>query len=342
MASATDMGCCDPHRLGMAGAGVVPHGGGRHRLDVAILTDLEWPVLVAWDDGLAPDDITLRSSPTWNGRCWRAARPARQRRRGSCDPHRLGMAGAGHEAPEGDVVQAGVAILTDLEWPVLACRSAGPCRAPRSCDPHRLGMAGAGSETPRRRNAREGVAILTDLEWPVLDDRYAVEDVPPGCCDPHRLGIAGAGGVVQHGCPGGSDVAILTDLEWPVLGAGALSIARDPQLLRSSPTWNGRCWPRPHQLDARRDHGCDPHRLGMAGAGPGRSAAPTGATSVAILTDLEWPVLVRLTVNPGVLHVQVAILTDLEWPVLVRSCVTPLHEAHELRSSPTWNGRCWC
>src|SRR5216683_519284 len=83
---------------------------------------------------------------------------------GCCDPHRLGMAGAGHEAPEGDVVQAGVAILTDLEWPVLACRSAGPCRAPRSCDPHRLGLAGAGTLTGPTIGER-GDALRSSPTW---------------------------------------------------------------------------------------------------------------------------------------------------------------------------------
>src|SRR5216683_3305627 len=168
MASATDMGCCDPHRLGMAGAGGTGYGG----------------------------------------------RPGQR----SCDPHRLGMAGAGVVPHGGGRHQAGVAILTDLEWPVLACRSAGPCRAPRSCDPHRLGMAGAGTLTGPKIGERAKVLRSS----PTWNGRCWMIAMPSKTSPP--------------------GVAILTDLEWPVLAESFSTGAPAAVTLRSSPTWNGRCW----------------------------------------------------------------------------------------------------
>src|SRR5216683_3293269 len=112
---------CDPHRLGMAGAGSPwptvpsmslllrssPAWNGRcwpttvrsiclRRGFVAILTGLEWPVLAENNRLTAELDRLLRSSPAWNGRCW--------------------LAGSGVQ--RGEYVR--VAILTGLEWPVLA------------------------------------------------------------------------------------------------------------------------------------------------------------------------------------------------------------------------------
>src|SRR5216683_3293268 len=113
----------------------------------------------------------LRSSPAWNGRCWRSWPAADPSATPGCDPHRLGMAGAGWHArnshcwtlrlrsspawngrcwqslADGAVHVTVVAILTGLEWPVLAhdCAVDMPAEGLR-CDPHRLGMAGAGGK----------------------------------------------------------------------------------------------------------------------------------------------------------------------------------------------------
>src|SRR5216683_133470 len=96
----------------------------------------------------SPHTGLLRSSPTWNGRCWRdVARRA--------------------------TLPTVVAILTDLEWPVLAGNPPRGTPATRRCDPHRLGMAGAGG---RARELAE------------LDRR----------CDAHRLGMDGAGPARQR------------------------------------------------------------------------------------------------------------------------------------------------
>src|SRR5216683_726980 len=134
----------------------------------------------------------LRSSPAWNGRCWSARRRGSVTRRRvailtglewpvlvlvadvevaappGCDPHRLGMAGAGFPPPYRFF------------------------RETYSCDPHRLGMAGAGrpryrcvaaeymlrsspawngrcwAPPPAVEDTMPKVAILTGLEWPVL------------------------------------------------------------------------------------------------------------------------------------------------------------------------------
>ncbi len=260
--------------------------------------------------------MVLRSSPTWNGRCWLHA---------CCRAVKIGhrvailtdlewpvlvITLAVHVqqrlavailtdlewpvlAPDRVlVVQARlVAILTDLEWPVLAPPRVWPRRLRTGCDPHRLGMAGAGMCTIRGARRRAGR------------------------CDPHRLGMAGAG----MSCP-----AVLSAM----------------RVLRSSPTWNGRCWS-PCSRRARRSRsGCDPHRLGMAGAGESVRLYFKRHRNVAILTDLEWPVLVSAKRHTPVCFA-VAILTDLEWPVLARRHRRVVHDSHRLRSSPTWNGRCW-
>src|SRR6266851_1980268 len=89
----------------------------------------------------------LRSSPAWNGRCWRKITASLPSWTACCDPHRLGMAGAGRAIPRREQVQG------------------------RRCDPHRLGMAGAGAAIRLAHSLRVEVAILTGLEWPVLADR---------------------------------------------------------------------------------------------------------------------------------------------------------------------------
>jgi len=53
----------------------------------------------------------------------------------------------------------------------------------------------------------------------------------------------------------------------------------------------------------------------MAGAGRKRLWRPQLTWAVAILTDLEWPVLGGPDTVGGLVN-GVAILTDLEWPVL--------------------------
>src|SRR5216683_1905815 len=104
--------------------------------------------------------------------------------------------------------------------------------------------------------------------------------------------MAGAGAGLVPGHDAAPHVAILTDLEWQVL-AGS--------------------WPVPRWWPSR----CDPHRLGMAGAGWPQRRRDTDGQDVAILTDLEWPVLVTGGWVLLTCHLYVAILTDLEWPVLV-------------------------
>src|SRR5216683_1209121 len=134
-----------------------------------------------------------------------------------CDPHRLGMAGAGryrrgqHPAGTGrcDPHRLGMAGAGDDQAAYL--------ESPGGCDPHRLGMAGAG-RTYAGSPDQVGVAILTGLEWPVLVYPYDTLDY-------------------DH------DVAILTGLEWPVLAPEPCLSCRGRQWLRSSPAWNGRCWP---------------------------------------------------------------------------------------------------
>jgi len=54
----------------------------------------------------------------------------------------------------------------------------------------------------------------------------------------------------------------------------------------------------------------------MAGAGQ-RERRRQVSQRVAILTDLEWPVLAASGTTAVALRALVAILTDLEWPVLV-------------------------
>jgi len=130
--------------------------------------------------------------------------------------------------------------------------------------------------------------------------------------------MAGAG---EHAAPGlqlAPHVAILTDLEWPVLVKKHVTGNGRASKLRSSPTWNGRCWQNRFRTGWRGVlvailtdlewpvlavisalffpvvASCDPHRLGMAGAGVAYSAIVEAITGVAILTDLEWPVLVEL------------------------------------------------
>jgi len=147
---------------------------------------LEWPVLAENNRLTAELDRLLRSSPAWNGRCW--------------------LAGSGVQ--RGEYVR--VAILTGLEWPVLAALDRAESKF------------------------KAVVAILTGLEWPVLAPPY--------------------------------DWLTVSELK-----------------LRSSPAWNGRCWQTgdrlPHQAIKLRSSPawisklrrnlacCDPHRLGMAGAG---------------------------------------------------------------------------
>src|SRR5216683_2070080 len=110
-------------------------------------------------------------------------------------------------------------------------------------------------------------------------------------CDPHRLGMAGAGS------------------PWPTVPSMSL-------LLRSSPAWNGRCWPTTvRSICLRRGF-------------------------VAILTGLEWPVL-AVALARGLRPLMVAILTGLEWPVLAENNRLTAELDRLLRSSPAWNGRCW-
>ncbi len=186
----------------------------------------------------------LRSSPAWNGRCWRNRRNITRGKHNGCDPHRLGMAGAGpdrrgqHPAGTGrcDPHRLGMAGAGDDQAAYL--------ESPGGCDPHRLGMAGAG-RTYAGSPDQVGVAILTGLEWPVLVYPYDTLDY-------------------DH------DVAILTGLEWPVLAPEPCLSCRGRQWLRSSPAWNGRCWQGTASAMNIRlgvGSGCDPHRLGMAGAG---------------------------------------------------------------------------
>src|SRR5216683_684244 len=111
-------------------------------------------------------------------------------------------------------------------------------------------MAGAGAGLVPGHDAAPHVAILTDLEWPVLAGSWPVPRRWPGRCDPHRLGMAGAGSRIA-----------------PLFAAV------------------GEC--------------CDPHRLGMAGAGPADAEPDEYEAAVAILTDLEWPVLEVLVMDGG-------------------------------------------
>src|SRR5216683_3215538 len=87
--------------------------------------------------------------------------------------------------------------------------------------------------------------------------------------------------------------------------------------------------------------GCDPHRLGMAGAGPLLRHAPARGTRVAILTDLEWPVLVL----SGGGHDPGAACCDPHRLGMAGAGGSPVPRLASrlllLRSSPTWNGRCW-
>src|SRR5216683_3054153 len=90
---------CDPHRLGMAGAGFPPpyrffretYSCDPHRLGMAGAGRPRYRCVAA--------EYMLRSSPAWNGRCW--APP-----------------------PAVEDTMPKVAILTGLEWPVL-----GPARS---------------------------------------------------------------------------------------------------------------------------------------------------------------------------------------------------------------------
>src|SRR5216683_3228152 len=167
--------CCDPHRLGMAGAGTHLFLG--RDPDKQLRSSPTWNGR-CWAPPPAVEDTTpkeLRSSPTWNGRCWLPMLCRIVKRGAGCDPHRLGMAGAGaartgapgrpltglRSSPtwNGRCWRNGraawltsyrlVAILTDLEWPVLASVLALlGFHASYGCDPHRLGMAGAGATLP--------------------------------------------------------------------------------------------------------------------------------------------------------------------------------------------------
>src|SRR5216683_106256 len=258
----------------------------------------------------------LRSSPTWNGRCWSAGTPASGPSAG-CDPHRLGMAGAG-SAEAGRLLDAlKVAILTDLEWPVLAAPTGGVRRTHEVAILTDLEWPVLAVYQTLHCTPFHAVAILTDLEWPVLDrnDMRVLSgthgvailtdlELPvlapcllPGrqdrssCCDPHRLGMAGAG---DHPC--GTRAAAPCGCDPHRLGmAGAGS--------RPGPGCTG-------------PFGCDPHRLGMAGAGAAASVAASAADG--LRSSPTW--------NGRCWHVHDSRRSQAGWP---------------LRSSPTWNGRCW-
>src|SRR5216683_2262048 len=209
---------------------------------VAILTDLEWPVLAESHTAGAVIDWTLRSSPTWNGRCWSRGTTRSRPTTSRCDPHRLGMAGAGAEHVQLVSDAVAVAILTDLEWPVLAMRRprvtssrpglrSSPTWNGRCWPVEVLGLA-----------ARPGVAILTALEWPVPAQRRQGGVMPAKVLrsSPTWNGRCWMIAMPSKTSPPG--VAILTDLEWPVLAESLSTGAPAAVTLRSSPTWNGRCW----------------------------------------------------------------------------------------------------
>src|SRR5216683_3222822 len=125
-------------------------------------------------------------------------------------------------------------------------------------------------------------------------------------------------------------------------GAGVVSTSSGVPviLLRSSPAWNGRCW-----NDRFSGQTAERYRLRSSPAWNGRcwlARALDWITrkGVAILTGLEWPVL-DLAVAGEKAVGAVAILTGLEWPVLAITCKFGYSGALVLRSSPTWNGRCW-
>src|SRR5216683_140989 len=103
-------------------------------------------------------------------------------------------------------------------------------------------MAGAGGTAEILPVENTMVAILTGLEWPVLD----LIDV----------------GSIQRGLA----VAILTGLEWPVLGTTRPRISNHLAVA----ILTGLEWlvlVLSHLAHLRRCPCCDPHRLGMAGAG---------------------------------------------------------------------------
>ena len=258
---------CDPHRPRRAGAAVlVQLGSGGQRL-VAILTDPGGPVLPSSSSSVPAGSVSLRSSPTPEGRCCR---------------HHQGWR----------LLADDVAILTDPGGPVLH-GIAVPCAGPARCDPHRPRRAGAArrvagrpssyvplrsSPTPEGRCCSDdagrlrgtAVAILTDPGGPVLhpplpqvargqelrssptpEGRCCREyrrdvHVDSSCCDPHRPRRAGA--------------ALLIIMP-----------AKNSWWLRSSPTPEGRCCPT-----------------------PARPVRRTG--QVAILTDPGGPVLLS---RPG-------------------------------------------
>src|SRR5216683_2136238 len=127
----------------MAGAGLparVEHG---EAAVVAILTDLEWPVLARASGFISSGTVTLRSSPTWNGRCW---------------------------SPRNDILLSVLQLRSSPTWNGRCWRggTAAPSMILTGCDPHRLGMAGAGPLNRDLMGIPFQVAILTDLEWPVL------------------------------------------------------------------------------------------------------------------------------------------------------------------------------
>ncbi len=184
---------------------------------VAILTDLEWPVLVAREADLPPDtkplrssptwngrcwieatfrvailSAALRSSPTWNGRCWRACRSAiisGMKLRSS--PTWNGRCWRGFRLC---YLSREVAILTDLEWPVLAPNVASPDNLTvKSCDPHRLGMAGAGFKPEFDIAALPPLRSSPTWNGRCWGARRSRSSARATCCDPHRLGMAGAG-----------------------------------------------------------------------------------------------------------------------------------------------------
>jgi len=212
----------------------------------------------------------LRSSPAWNGRCWRGG-PAR------------------HARPADD------AILTGLEWPVLAVtshRTEGGSRW--CCDPHRLGMAGAGAAT-----APDGIPVISGLRSsPAWNGRCWQRHIL-GC---GRVSVLGSSPSWNGRCwaprrrlppHAAAGVAILTGLEWPVLGQ-ARSRGRNRNIsLRSSPSWNGRCWTDSLPAIRKRGHVAILTVLEWPVLAVSDTVGDDARLEVAILTGLEWPVLVE-------------------------------------------------
>src|SRR5216683_2488754 len=106
----------------MAGAGVVSTSSG---VPVILLRSSPAWNGRCWNDrfsGQTAERYRLRSSPAWNGRCWApAARVAVWTQDGlRSSPTWNGRCWRDGEAP-GVRLGEEVAILTDLEWPVLVC-----------------------------------------------------------------------------------------------------------------------------------------------------------------------------------------------------------------------------